>query len=133
MTLLNCSNVSPSGLPVVGSGVITSPPVMFTARPRWSTTTIYFGDSSGTFYAMTHNGSVLWTTKVQAAITDSALVTNGMVFFGDNKGNIYGLERFKGTLVWQVHQQKRGLYHLVVGGLDRGQPGTGHRDRNWFE
>jgi polyvinyl alcohol dehydrogenase (cytochrome) len=45
---------------------------------------------------------------VQAAITDSALVTNGMVFFGDNKGNIYGLERFKGTLVWQVQPNKSG-------------------------
>ncbi|MBV8278922.1 MAG: PQQ-binding-like beta-propeller repeat protein [Verrucomicrobia bacterium] len=65
--------------------------------------TIYFGDTSGTFYAMTDKGSVLWTSKVQAPITDSALVTNAMVFFGDQAGNIYGLDRSTGTQVWQVH------------------------------
>ena len=70
--------------------------------------TIYFGDSSGRFYAMTDKGSVLWTRKVQAAITDSALVTNAMVFFGDQAGNIYGLERLTGKRVWQTHPNKSG-------------------------
>jgi polyvinyl alcohol dehydrogenase (cytochrome) len=70
--------------------------------------TIYFGDTSGSFYAMTDKGSVLWTSKVQAPITDSALVTNAMVFFGDQKGNIYGLDRSTGTQVWQVHPNKSG-------------------------
>lgn len=70
--------------------------------------TIYFGDTSGRFYAMTHKGSVLWMSQVQAAITDSALVTNAMVIFGDHAGNIYGLERSTGKRVWQVHPNKSG-------------------------
>jgi len=70
--------------------------------------TIYFGDTSGRFYAMTDKGSVLWTRKVQAAITDSALVTNAMAIFGDQAGNIYGLERLMGKRVWQVHPNTSG-------------------------
>jgi polyvinyl alcohol dehydrogenase (cytochrome) len=61
---------------------------------------VYAGDTSGRFYALTSLGKRLWETKVNGPITDSALVTDQMVIFGDQAGFIYGLERNKGKLVW---------------------------------
>jgi polyvinyl alcohol dehydrogenase (cytochrome) len=73
------------------------------ATPVVVDNTVYAGDTSGLFYALTSGGQLLWQYKAQAAITFSALVTNRMVFFGDQGGNIYGLDRTNGQMVWSVH------------------------------
>ena len=46
---------------------------------------VYVGDTSGTFYALRSSGAIVWTANVGSPITDSALVTNQMVIFGDRK------------------------------------------------
>jgi polyvinyl alcohol dehydrogenase (cytochrome) len=63
---------------------------------------IYAGDVSATFYALTHDGKLVWSTKVNAPITASALVTGGVIVFGDQAGYIYGLDRENGTIKWSV-------------------------------
>jgi polyvinyl alcohol dehydrogenase (cytochrome) len=73
------------------------------ATPVVVDNTVYAGDTSGLFYALTSGGQLVWQYKAQAPITSSALVTNRMVFFGDQGGNIYGLDRTSGQMVWSVH------------------------------
>jgi polyvinyl alcohol dehydrogenase (cytochrome) len=79
------------------------------ATPSVVSGMVYAGDTSGSFYALTSSGALLWKTKVKGPITDSALLTNGpggtdgMVIFGDQAGYIYGLKRSTGELVWSVH------------------------------
>lgn len=63
---------------------------------------VYAGDVGGNFYALTDEGSLLWTTKVNAPITASALVTHDLVVFGDQAGYIYGLDRQIGKILWSV-------------------------------
>ncbi|MBV9644203.1 MAG: PQQ-binding-like beta-propeller repeat protein [Verrucomicrobia bacterium] len=79
------------------------------ATPSVVSGIVYAGDTSGSFYALTISGALLWKTKVNGPITDSALLTNGpggtdgMVIFGDQAGYIYALKRSTGDLVWSVH------------------------------
>jgi len=63
---------------------------------------VYVGDTSGTFYALRSSGAIVWTANVGSPITDSALVTNQMVIFGDLAGNIHGLNRIDGKKAWSV-------------------------------
>jgi outer membrane protein assembly factor BamB len=64
---------------------------------------VYVGDTSGTFYALnalTSSRRIVWTANVGSPITDSALVTDKMVIFGDLAGYIHGLNRADGTEAW---------------------------------
>ena len=92
------------------------------ATPSVVNNVVYAGDTSGTFYALTSAGTLLWKTSGSGSIkfgpiTASALVTNrahevdeinradrrdGMVVFGDQAGFIDGLKRNTGQLVWSV-------------------------------
>jgi outer membrane protein assembly factor BamB len=72
------------------------------ATPVVIDNTVYAGDTSGLFYALMSRGQLVWQYKAQVAITSGALVTNHMVFFGDQGGTIYGLDRTNGQIVWSV-------------------------------
>jgi polyvinyl alcohol dehydrogenase (cytochrome) len=72
------------------------------ATPSVVDDVVYAGDTSGTFYALTRNGELRWQTSGFGPITASALVTNGMVMFGDLAGFIYGLDRVTGEMLWHV-------------------------------
>ena len=72
------------------------------ATPVIVDSTVYAGDTSGVFYALTSRGQLVWQYKAKAAITSSALVTNRMVFFGDQGGTIYGLDKTTGQMIWSV-------------------------------
>ena len=63
---------------------------------------VYVGDTSGTFYALTSSGALVWKANVGSPITDSALVTNQMVIFGDQAGYIHGLKRLDGSKAYSV-------------------------------
>jgi polyvinyl alcohol dehydrogenase (cytochrome) len=79
------------------------------ATPAVVDNTVYAGDSKGVFYALTSGGRLLWTFNAAAGITSSALVTNRMVFFGDQGGNIYGLDRNTGDKIWSVRPNSHPL------------------------
>jgi polyvinyl alcohol dehydrogenase (cytochrome) len=92
------------------------------ATPSVVNNIVYAGDTSGSFYAITSAGTLLWKTSGSGSIkfgpiTASALVTNnahevegidrpdrggGMVIFGDHAGVIYGLDRNSGQVIWSV-------------------------------
>jgi polyvinyl alcohol dehydrogenase (cytochrome) len=63
---------------------------------------VYAGDSSGTVYALTRSGELIWQTAVNAPITASALVINRMVIVGDQSGYLHGLDRWDGRILWSV-------------------------------
>ncbi len=63
---------------------------------------VYAGDSSGTVYALTRRGQLIWQTAVKGPITGSALVTNRMLIVGDQSGYVYGLDRWAGRIIWSV-------------------------------
>src|SRR5262249_31517740 len=69
---------------------------------------VYAGDSSGTFYALSRDGKLLWQTAVNGSVTDSPLVTGHTVIFGTLgnaaqgvPGTIYGLDTRTGAVLWQ--------------------------------
>jgi uncharacterized protein (TIGR03118 family) len=74
--------------------------------------TVYAGDTMGNFYAVSRNGQLLWQTKVNGPISDSALVVDDVVIFGtqgnfaaDTPGSIYGLDAHTGKVLWQTTPQ----------------------------
>jgi polyvinyl alcohol dehydrogenase (cytochrome) len=64
--------------------------------------TIYAGDTSGAFYALTSGGALIWKQQLSSAITASALVTDDRIVIGDQSGTIYGLDRDSGRVRWHV-------------------------------
>lgn len=72
------------------------------ATPAVVDDTVYAGDTSGTVYALTRTGQLLWKSTVNGPITGSALVTNRMVILGDQLGYVYGLDRWSGQIVWSI-------------------------------
>ena len=103
-TTLSSSNVS--GLHQLWdfptSGVVTGTPAVVK-------NVVYAGDTSGTFYAVSSSGKLLWKTKVNGEVTDSPLVTDNTVIFGTlgnpatlTPGSVYGLDASTGAIRWQV-------------------------------
>jgi polyvinyl alcohol dehydrogenase (cytochrome) len=65
---------------------------------------VYAADSTGTVYALTRKGVLLWKNTVTSSVTDSLLVTGDRLIFGDNStGNIFGLDKHTGNVMWQIH------------------------------
>src|SRR5262249_38378724 len=66
--------------------------------------TVYAGDFTGAFHALTSSGHHLWSTQVTTAwITASALVLGERIIVGDNAGFIYGLDRHTGAVAWTIN------------------------------
>jgi polyvinyl alcohol dehydrogenase (cytochrome) len=69
---------------------------------------VYALDSSGTAYAIRRDGTELWRSRVDVPtplgpkITDSPLVTEGTVIFGDQAGFVHGLDAETGAERWRV-------------------------------
>jgi hypothetical protein len=73
------------------------------------------GTTKGTFYALTSTGGFLWKKTGFGPITASALVTDGMVIFGDQRGFIYALDRGNnGKLLWQVQADNHDMNPTAV-------------------
>jgi polyvinyl alcohol dehydrogenase (cytochrome) len=76
---------------------------------------VYVGDTSGTFYALTSSGALVWKANVGSPITDSALVTDKMVIFGDLAGYIHRLNRADGTEAWPLVRPDNNLTAAIFG------------------
>lgn len=73
------------------------------ATPAVVDDTVYAGDTSGTVYALTRKGQLIWKSTVNGPITASALVTDRMVILGDQLGYVYGLDRWSGRVIGSIH------------------------------
>ena len=62
---------------------------------------IYFGSSSGTFYAFTSTGVMKWFYPAQDAIYSTPTYSAGYVSFGSNDYFIYVLNATTGVLLWR--------------------------------
>ena len=62
---------------------------------------IYFGSSSGTFYAFTSTGVMKWFYPAQDAIYSSPTYSAGYVSFGSNDYFVYVLNATTGSLLWR--------------------------------
>lgn len=62
---------------------------------------LFFGDLSGTFYALTTAGVELWNKKADGLIIGSPLVTNDRVYFGTENGSVFAVD-FEGNPAWNT-------------------------------
>jgi len=65
--------------------------------------TVYFGDQSGTMYALRiGDGHVDWTYQASGAIKGGPALVNGVLYFGDYAGRAYALNAGNGHEIWAV-------------------------------
>jgi len=62
---------------------------------------VYFGTTSGTFYALDTAGQEQWRFDGSAPILSSAAVGNGVVYFGDSQGKLYAMDARNGERLWE--------------------------------
>ncbi len=62
--------------------------------------TVYIGDAAGFMYALTTEGQLVWKTQVQSGVTASVTIVGDLLVFGDLAGNLYGMRRKDGSVVW---------------------------------
>jgi outer membrane protein assembly factor BamB/tRNA A-37 threonylcarbamoyl transferase component Bud32 len=67
---------------------------------------IYAGNESGEFYCADFRGTIKWRYKAKRAITSSAIVANGVVFFCSLDSYIYALDAKSGFLIWRFKMNK---------------------------
>ncbi len=66
-------------------------------------TTVYFGDQSGTVYALrARDGHVFWTYHASGAVKGGPALVNGILYFGDYAGRAYALNANTGHPIWTV-------------------------------
>jgi PQQ-like domain len=63
---------------------------------------VYAGDLNGDVYAVTTDGTVLWTTHVTGRVSASIAVIRNTLVFGDLAGYIYGLDPRSGDIRWKI-------------------------------
>jgi len=67
---------------------------------------VYAGNESGEFYCMDFRGGIKWRYKAKRAITSSAVVADGLVFFCSLDTYIYALDAKSGYLIWRFKMDK---------------------------
>jgi outer membrane protein assembly factor BamB len=65
--------------------------------------TVYFGDQSGTVYALrATSGHLLWAYHAAAAVKGGPSLSGGILYFGDYAGRAYAINAATGREVWAV-------------------------------
>jgi outer membrane protein assembly factor BamB/tRNA A-37 threonylcarbamoyl transferase component Bud32 len=67
---------------------------------------VYAGNESGEFYCVDFRGGIKWRYKAKRAITSSAIVADGTVFFCSLDSYIYALDAKSGYLIWRFKMDK---------------------------
>jgi eukaryotic-like serine/threonine-protein kinase len=67
---------------------------------------IYFGAESGEFFCTDLSGKIKWRFKAKRAITSSAAIYQGMVFFGSMDSTLYALDAKTGWVIWRYRLGK---------------------------
>src|SRR5579871_2068476 len=98
-TTLSTSNVGglkvkwtiPTPAPVTGTPVVSSDGF------------VYAGDMAGNLYALKTNGTLVWSKSIDpSGITASGAVAGNIVVVGALGGNVYGINRSNGSVVWSM-------------------------------
>jgi eukaryotic-like serine/threonine-protein kinase len=67
---------------------------------------IYFGAENGEFFCTDLSGKIKWRFKAKRAITSSATLYQGMVFFGSMDSTLYALDAKTGWVIWRYRLGK---------------------------
>jgi eukaryotic-like serine/threonine-protein kinase len=67
---------------------------------------IYFGAENGEFFCTDLSGKIKWRFKAKRAITSSATVHQGIVFFGSVDSTLYALDAKTGWVIWRYRLNK---------------------------
>jgi outer membrane protein assembly factor BamB/tRNA A-37 threonylcarbamoyl transferase component Bud32 len=70
---------------------------------------VYFGTESGDFYCVDMGGSVRWRFKAKRAVTSSAVVSQGIVFFASVDWTLYALDAKTGWVIWRFRMGKASI------------------------
>jgi eukaryotic-like serine/threonine-protein kinase len=62
---------------------------------------IYFGAEGGEFFCIDLSGTIKWRFKAKRAITSSAAISQGIVFFGSMDSTLYALDAKTGWVIWR--------------------------------
>ncbi len=73
----------------------------FTASPTVAGSTLYVGDLSGNYYALSiTTGATIWKVTLAGSFYGSAVLANGIIYVGAYQGNFYALKATNGAVVW---------------------------------
>jgi outer membrane protein assembly factor BamB len=77
---------------------------------------VYATDGGGVVALDEKTGAVKWNFTGSGFASDSPLVTQGVVVFGDFNGDVWGLDAATGVKKWQVHPNTQGGPRVAVYG-----------------
>jgi len=70
------------------------------ATPAWSAETLVFGSGDGSVYALDAAGTLRWKREVGLPVYGQPLVADGVVYLGDNGGNMHAIALADGKPKW---------------------------------
>ena len=95
------------------------------SSPAMSPEFIYFGNEGGDFFCIDYHGQLKWRFRAKRAITASALVSQGVVYFTSLDASLYALDAKSGWVLWRFRMLKGSVSTpcrvenlLIVGSAD---------------
>jgi len=76
------------------------------SSPAMSNEFIYFGNEDGDFFCIDYHGQLKWRFRAKRAITGTALVVAGVVYFTSLDGSVYALDAKSGWVLWRFRMLK---------------------------
>jgi len=67
---------------------------------------VYFGTESGDFFCLDFRGSIKWRFKAKRAITSSATIAQGIIYFTAMDAVLYALDAKTGFVIWRFRMTK---------------------------
>lgn len=77
---------------------------------------LFFGNEYGDFLCLDFRGTIRWRFRAKRSITGSAIVANGIVYFGSLDGMVYALEAKTGWQLWRFRLGKPTISTPCVNG-----------------
>jgi outer membrane protein assembly factor BamB/tRNA A-37 threonylcarbamoyl transferase component Bud32 len=86
--------------------------------PFISNDKLYFGNEYGDFLCLDFRGNIRWRFRAKRGITGSAIVFNGVVYFGSLDGMVYAMEANSGWQMWRFRLGKPTISTPCLNGDD---------------
>lgn len=77
---------------------------------------LFFGNEYGDFLCLDFRGAIRWRFRAKRSITGSAIVSNGIVYFGSLDGMVYAVEARSGWQLWRFRLGKPTISTPCVNG-----------------
>ena len=91
------------------------PKLIHSMSPTLIDETIYQGNASDGLVAIDQKtGNILWRRDIKNGVNSGAVQYKGIVFFGGNDGQFYGVKASSGQIVWTFPTQSESLSAPVL-------------------